>query len=92
MTPDEIQKAIHDGIAAALGSQLQPAIDAAVNGKVNALRTQMTPITDAFAKWASWKKGVLVLIGMFVAIGSFIQSAEAVWGAFTHYFTITLNS
>jgi hypothetical protein len=55
------------------------------------LSNQMTPITDAFAKWASWKKGALVLIGMFVAIGFFVQSAEAFWGAFTHYFTITVR-
>jgi hypothetical protein len=32
-----------------------------------------------------------ILLGMFVALGSFIQSAGAFWGAFTHYFTITRN-
>jgi hypothetical protein len=88
MTPEDIEKAIHDGISAALTQQLQPAIDKAVNGKVKALSNQMTPITEAFDKWNSWKKGVIILLGMFVAVGSFIQSAETFWTAFTHYLTI----
>ena len=84
MTPADIEKAIHDGIAKALQQQLplavQSAVDTAVNGKVKALSAQMQPITEAWNKWLSWKRVAIVGVGMFLAFGSFIQSAQAIWG------------
>jgi hypothetical protein len=96
MTPDDINKAIHEGMEAALKAQLplavQTAVDSAVNGKVNALRTEVaalrtevSPMTNAYGKWLSARRNAFIAIGLLIAIGSFIQSVEAVWGIVTNY-------
>jgi len=102
MTPDDIQKAIHEGIEAALKSQLLPAVqtavDSAVNGKVNALSRkvdtlvdQTTPITQAYGKWLSARRNAFLAIGVLIAIGSFIQSVQAVWGIVSNYFSVGIR-
>jgi hypothetical protein len=99
MKPEDIQKYIHDGIESALKSQLQPAIqvavDGAVNGKVNALTKkvdalvdQTAPITQAYGKWLSARRNAFLVVGLLIAIGSFIQSVQAVWGLVTTYFSV----
>ncbi len=92
MTPDDIQKYIHDGVEAALKSQLAPAIqtavDSAVNGKIKALDAKVSPMVDAYGKWLSVRRNAFVILGLLIAIGSFIQSVQAVWGLVTTYFSL----
>ena len=92
MTPADIEKAIHDGISKALQSQLplavQSAVDVAVNGKVKALSAQMAPIADAYNKWLSWKRVAVVGVGMFIAIGSLISTAQELWGLLSPHVTV----
>jgi hypothetical protein len=92
MTPDDIEKAIHDSIAKALQSQLAPAVqtavDAAVNGKVKALSAQMQPITEAWNKWLSWKRVAVVGVGMFIAMGSLISTAQQFWSFLSPHITV----
>jgi hypothetical protein len=83
MNPEDIEKAIHDGIAKALQTQLpvavQTAVDVAVNGKIKALDAKMTPIVDAWGKWTGAKRQALTVIGVLVALGSIITTAESIW-------------
>jgi hypothetical protein len=95
MKPEDIQKCIHDSMEAALQSQLpravQTAVDPAVNGKIKALDAKVTPMVDAYQKWMSARRAVFILIGVFIAIGSFVQSVEAVWTVVSNYFTLTVK-
>ena len=89
MTPEHIQKAIHDGIAAALANQLQPAVqtavDAAVNGKITKLAHDVAPLVTVYNSYLSWKKGAIIWVGILLAIGGFIQAVQAIWSLTTHY-------
>jgi hypothetical protein len=91
MTPDDIQKYIHDGVEAALKSQLAPAIqtavDTAVNGKIKALDAKVSPMVDAYGKWLSVRRNAFVIIGVFIAIGSVVQTVETLWTIVTNYLT-----
>lgn len=95
MTPDDIQKYIHDGIAAALAEQLQPAVksavDTAVNGKITKLANDVAPLVGVYNSYLSWKKGALIWIGVLLALGGFIQAIEAIYGIVSNYFTITVR-
>jgi hypothetical protein len=92
MDPADIEKAIHDGIAMALESQLpvavQTAVDSAVNGKIKALSEKMSPIADAYNKWLSWKRVAVVGIGVFLALGSFLSTATDLWGLLSAHFVV----
>jgi hypothetical protein len=95
MTPDDIQKAIHDGIAKALAEQLPlavaTAVNASVNGKVQAMRNDLKPITDAYSNWLSWKRIALMSFGVVLAIGGFIQAAQALYGIVSNLFVISVR-
>jgi hypothetical protein len=87
MNPDDIEKAIHDGIAKALEAQLpiavQTAVDASVNGKIKALDAKMTPIVNAWGKWTGAKRQALTIIGIIIGIGSLMTTAETLWSFVT---------
>lgn len=83
MTPDDLEKAIHAGISKALQEQLPVAVSSAVevsvNHKIDGLRKEIAPITEAYKKWISLRRISLVAFGVFLAIGGAIQSAQAGW-------------
>lgn len=94
MNPNDIdiEKAIHEGIAKALQDQLplavQSAVDVAVNGKVKALTAKISPIAEAYDKWLSWKRVAAVAVGMFIALGSLISTAQVLWSAASAHLTL----
>lgn len=89
MRPEDIQAAIHDGIAAALATQLpiavKTAVDTAVNGKITKLAADVAPLVNVYNSYLSWKKGALIWVGILLAIGGFIQALQAIWSLTTHY-------
>ena len=92
MTPDDIEKAIHVAVQNALACELpaavNTAVEAAVNGKVKALATQMKPITDAYTKWLSWRRGAAIFIGAIIAIMGFVNALQEGWGFVTSHFVV----
>lgn len=95
MDPAQLEKAIHDGIAAALEAQLpiavQSAVDAAVNSKVKKLSDDMQPLVNAYGKWLTGRRMVIVAFGVLIALGSIIQSGQALWEIVQHYFVIRIK-
>lgn len=83
MTPEDLDKTIHSAVAKALECQLPAAVSAAVtasvNGKIDALRKEFSPINEAWAKWLSWKRTVGVVFGIMLAIGGLISTVQALW-------------
>jgi hypothetical protein len=95
MNPEDIQKCIHDGIAKALADQLPTAVSAAVNtavnGKIIKLTNDVAPLVKVYNSYLSWKKGALIWIGILLAIGGFIQAAQAVYGVVSNLFVISVR-
>lgn len=84
MTPEEIRKAINEAVANGLQEHLplavSTAVTASVNGKIDGLRKELQPITDAYKTWLTMRRMSVVTFGIFLAIGGIIQAAQAVWG------------
>ena len=95
MTPDEIQKCIHEGIAKGLAEQLPVAVtnavNFAVNGKITKLANDVAPLVNVYNSYLSWKKGALIWVGILLAIGGFVQAVQAIYSLISNYLTITLR-
>jgi hypothetical protein len=89
MNPDDIEKAIHDGIARALQDQLAPAISSAVtisvNGKIDSLRKDVKPLLEAYATFTGSRRLIFWVGGAIIGIGSVIAALQQIYQlAFSH--------
>jgi hypothetical protein len=85
MNPDDIEKAIHDGIAKALESQLAPAVAAAVtvtvNGKIDGLRRDIKPLLDAYTAYTGSKRLIFWVGSFIIGLGAFIAGVQQIYQA-----------
>lgn len=104
MDQEQIEKAMHDGIAKALESQLagavQMAVDQAVNGKVKALSKQINdltneegtgkldPIVMAYGNWLTWRRTAAMGLGFMLAIGGLISTVQTIWGLLSQHLVV----
>lgn len=95
MKPEDIEAYIHAGVTKALAEQLplavNTAVSASVNGKIDALRKEIAPIIQTYNTWLSYRRAALIFIGLIMAIGGFIQSAQELWSLFTNYVSVSLK-
>ena len=89
MKPEDIEKAIHDGIAKALEQQLAPAIAAAVNtsvnGKIDGLRKAVNPLLEAYEAFTGSRRLIFWVGGAIIGIGSFMVAVQQIYQiAFSH--------
>jgi beta-lactamase regulating signal transducer with metallopeptidase domain len=83
MNPEDIEKAIHDGIARALQEQLAPAVSAAVtisvNGKIDGLRRDVKPLLEAYATYTGSRRLIFWIGGAVIGIGSFMVALQQIY-------------
>ena len=84
----EIQSQVNDAIATALTNQLLPAMKIAVNGRIDDFRKEMQPLIDAYTNWLSWRRMIVTILTVTIAIGGFIQGCVDLWHLATTYFTV----
>jgi hypothetical protein len=89
MNAEDIEKAIHDGVAKALEQQLAPAISAAVtisvNGKIDGLRRDVRPLLEAYATFTGSRRLIFWIGGAIIGIGSFMVAVQQIYQiAFSH--------
>ena len=78
-------------LAEQLPTAVKIAVHSAVNGKVKALSEQMKPMADAYNTWISWRRTVLILFGVFLTIGAFINSVQAMWTVIAKYVLVNVK-
>jgi molybdopterin biosynthesis enzyme MoaB len=71
MTPEQ-QKAVDEAV--------EKAIKTVVNGKIDGLRKDLQPLTDAFQSWNHLKAGFIMYGTAILALGGAVQAIQALWG------------